>query len=178
VLHDMQLHLVVPITTVGGISPIVSGLGITEFGIKYRFVHETNGLPQIGVFPMVELPTDNADRGFGTGQAWFRLPLWLQKSWGPWTSYGGGGAALNSAPGQRDYPFGGWLLQRDFGKHLTLGSDFFAQGRDTNNDKGFATLNFGGQYNVNEHFSLLFSAGHSVAGDEHSLWYFGLYRTW
>jgi hypothetical protein len=60
--------------------------------------------------------------------------LWLQKSFGPWTTYGGG-AALNSAPGQRDYPFGGWLVQRDFGKHLTLGREFFAQGRDTDNDK-------------------------------------------
>jgi hypothetical protein len=29
-----------------------------------------------------------------------------------------------------------------------------------------------------QHFSLLFSAGHSVAGDEHTLWDFGLYWTW
>jgi hypothetical protein len=28
-----------------------------------------------------------------------------------------------------------------------------------------------------QHFSLLFSAGHSVAGDEHTLWDFGLYWT-
>jgi hypothetical protein len=179
VLPDMQLHLVVPMTTVGGGgAPTRSGLGDTEFGIKYRFVHETNGWPQIGVFPMVELPTGDADRGLGNGRTWFRLPLLVQKSWGPWTTYGDGGAALNSAPGQRDYPFGGWLLQRDFGKHLTLGGEIFAQGRDTDNDKGFAALNFGVLYKFTDQFNLLFSAGHSIAGDQHTFWYFGLYWTW
>ena len=179
VLPDTQLHLIVPMTTVvGGGSPAVSGLGDTEFGIKYRFLHETNWWPQIGIFPMAELPTGDANRGLGNGRTWFRLPLWMQKSFGPWTTYGGAGAALNSAPGQHNYPFGGWLVQRDLGPHLTLGGELFAQGRDTDTDKGYAALNFGGQYNVSDHFSLLFSAGHSVAGDDHTLWYVGLYWTW
>jgi hypothetical protein len=84
VLPDTQLHLIVPMTTVGsGGVPTVSGLGDTEFGIKYRFLHETNGWPQIGIFPMAELPTGDADRGLGNGRTWFRLPLWAQKSFGP-----------------------------------------------------------------------------------------------
>ena len=179
VLPDTQLHLILPMTTVGADgTPTEIGLGDTEFGIKYRFLHETDYLPQIGIFPMAELPTGDADRGLGNGRTWFRLPLWLQKSFGPWTTYGGGGAVLNSAPGQRNYPFGGWLVQRDFGPHLTLGGELWAQGQDTDNDRGYAALNLGGYYNFTEHFSLLFSAGHSVAGDSHLLWYFGLYWTW
>jgi hypothetical protein len=178
-LPDTQLHLIVPMTSVVGPgAPAASGLGDTELGIKYRFVHETNNMPQIGVFPMAELPTGDADRGLGNGRTWFRLPLWVQKSWAPWTTYGGGGAALNSAPGQHNYPFGGWLLQRDFGKHLALGGEIFAQGQDTDTDKGFGALNFGGSYKFTDHFDLLFSAGHSIAGDRHTLWYFGLYWTW
>ena len=179
VLPDMQLHLVVPALTISpDDGPLVTGLGDTEFGIKYRFLHETDNLPQIGIFPMAELPTGDSSRGLGNGRTWFRLPLWAQKSFGQWTTYGGGGAALNSAPGQRDYPFGGWLVQRSFGSRLTLGGELFAQGKNTDDDKGFATLNFGGSYNFNEHFSLLFSAGHSIAGDRHTFWYFGLYWTW
>jgi len=178
-LPDTQLHLIMPLTSVDGPGiSAASGLGDLELGIKYRFVHETKEWPQIGIFPMAELPTGDESRGLGNGRAWFRLPLWVQKSWGPWTTYGGGGAVVNPAPGQRDYPFGGWLVQRTFGKHLMLGGEVFAQGADTNNDKGFAALNFGGSYNVNNHFSLLFSAGHSVAGDNHTLWYFGFYGTW
>jgi len=178
-LPDTQLSLSLPMTTVGGDGgPTVYGLGDTEFGIKYRLLHETNGWPQISFYPAVTLPTGDAARGLGNGRMWFQLPLWLEKSWGSWTTYGGGGAALDSAPGRRDYPFGGWLLQRDFGEHLTLGGEMFAQGRDADDDNGFAALNFGGQYNFNGHFSLLFSAGHSVCGDEHTLWYCGLYWTW
>ncbi len=178
-LPDTQLHLIVPMTVVGGGgAPTVSGLGDTEFGIKYRFLHETNGWPQIGIFPLAELPTGDADRDLGNGRIWFQLPVWLQKGWGPWTTYGGGGEVLNSAPGQRNHYYGGWLVQRDFGPHLTLGGELFAQGKDADDDKGFAALNFGGSYNINEHLSLLFSAGHSVAGDEHTLWYFAFYWTW
>ncbi len=123
---DTQLHLIVPLTSVDGPGmPAASGLGDMELGIKYRFVHETNEWPQIGIFPMAELPTGDESRGLGNGRTWFRLPLWVQKSWGPWTTYGGGGAVVNPAPGQRDYPFGGWLVQRNFGKHLTLGGEIF-----------------------------------------------------
>jgi hypothetical protein len=179
VLPDTQLHLIVPNTTVGGGgAPTVSGLGDTEFGIKYRFVQETNGWPQIGIFPLAELPTGDAGRGLGNGRTWFQLPLWIQKSYGPWTTYGGGGEVLNSAPHQRNHPYGGWLVQRDFGPHLTLGGELFAQDKDTDADRGFAALNFGGSINYNEHLSLLFSAGHSFAGDEHTIWYFAFYSTW
>jgi hypothetical protein len=178
-LPDTQLHLIVPIASVDGPGmPAASGLGDIEFGIKYRFVQETNQRPQIGIFPMAELPAGEESRGLGNGRMWYRLPLWVQKSWGPWTTYGGGGAVVNPAAGRRDYPFGGWLIQRRFGQHLVLGGEFFAQGQDADGDKGFGALNFGGSYNVTEQFSVLFSAGHSVAGDNHTLWYFGLYGTW
>jgi hypothetical protein len=179
-LPDTQLHLVAPMTTVSTYNaPTVTGFGDMEFGVKYRFVHETDRRPQIGIFPMVELPTGDSGRGLGNGQTWFRLPVWLQKSWGPWTTYGGGGVVLNSAPGQRDYPFGGWLVQRDFGSHLTLGGELFGQGADTDDGGwGFVALNFGGYYEVTDKFSLLFSSGHSIAGDNHMIWYFGLYWTW
>ncbi len=178
-LPETQLHLIVPLNSVDGPGmPAASGLGDMELGIKYRFVDETDERPQIGIFPMVELPAGNESRGLGNGRTWFRLPLWVQKSWGPWTTYAGGGAVVNPAPGQRDYPFGGWFVQRSLGKNLRLGGEIFAQGADTGSDNGFAAFNFGGSYNVTEHFSLLFSAGHSVAGDRHTLWYFGLYETW
>ena len=46
VLPDTQLHLIVPMTSVGGNdTPGATGLGDTEVGVKYRFVHETNGWP-------------------------------------------------------------------------------------------------------------------------------------
>ena len=179
VAPETQLHLLVPVANVSAAGQSwTSGLGDTEFGIKYRVVQETNTRPQIGVFPMVELPTGSASRGLGNGRTWFRLPVWLQKSFGPWTTFGGGGVALNSAPGQRNYGFGGWEVQRDFGPHLTLGAELFRQGVDTDADHGFTAANIGGYLNFTKNISLLFSTGRSFAGDHHTLWYLALYSTW
>jgi len=74
VLPDTQLHLVVPALTISPDNgPSATGLGDTEFGIKYRFVHESDTWPQIGIFPMAELPTGDSDRSLGNGRTWFRL---------------------------------------------------------------------------------------------------------
>ncbi|HXB01370.1 MAG TPA: hypothetical protein VNV15_00965 [Opitutaceae bacterium] len=179
VAPETHLHLAVPIANVSAAGHAwTSGLGDAEFGIKYRFLQETDTRPQIGVFPAVELPTGSASRGLGNGRAWFRLPAWLQKSYGPWTSFGGGGVALNSAPGQRSYGFGGWEVQRDLGPHFTLGAELFRQGADTDADRGFTAANIGGSLNFTQNTSLLFSTGRSFAGDHHTLWYLALYTTW
>jgi hypothetical protein len=176
---NLQLHLVVPWAwNQPGGSLLRSGWGDVELGVKYRFLQEAENRPQLGIFPMVELPTGNASRGLGNGQAWFRIPLWIQKSWGPWTTYGGGGWAVNHALGQRAHAFGGWLLQRELSERLTLGGELFAQGADTPDGRGFAVANVGGFVNFTPGFSLLFSTGGSVRGERHTIAYLGLYWTW
>ncbi len=65
----LQLHAVVPLgyaRPAGG--PTTFGLGDVEVGAKLRFVEETDRQPQVGVFPLVELPTGDAARGLGAGQ--------------------------------------------------------------------------------------------------------------
>jgi hypothetical protein len=176
---NLQLHLVVPYATAsvpGG--PTTHGLGDTEFGVKYRFVEETSDMPQVGIFPMLEIPTGKADRGLGNGQLWARLPIWIQKTWGPWTSYAGGGYAINHAPGSLSYAFGGVLVQRDLSRKLTLGGEVFATGADTVGGTGSTIFNAGGYYNFTPDFSLLFSLGRTFAGERHTAAYLGLYWTW
>ena len=173
---NTQLHLIAPIANVS--SPGTgwsSGYGDTEVGIKFRFIEETDSLPQVGIFPMAELAT--AGRGLGNGRTWYRLPLWIQKSWGPWTSYGGGGEALNSAPGQRNNSFAGWLVQRSLGKYLALGAELFSQGALSEGGRATTLANVGGTLNFTEKFALLFSAGRSVSGGRNTVWYLGLYWT-
>ncbi len=163
---NLQFHIVVP---VAGVSPDGShGLGDIELGIKYRFVEETKVRPQIGAFPMLELPTGNASRGLGNGHLWARLPIWLQKSNGPWTTYGGGGYVINRAPGMKDAPFAGWLLQRQLSNRLTLGGEVFHQGAPSIDSRGSTLLDAGGYYTLRGTLSLLFMGGHSVAGEHHT----------
>jgi hypothetical protein len=176
---NLQLHLVAPFASAAVTrGPTTHGFGDIEVGVKYRFVQETEHRPQVGIFPMLELPTGDADRGLGNGQLWARLPFWVQKSWGPWTTYGGGGYALNRAPGARDYLFGGWLVQRDLSAKLTLGGEVYSSGADTTGGRGSTIFNTGGYYNFKRDFSLLFSLGQSFSGERHAVAYVALYWTW
>lgn len=182
-IEDIHLHLAVPFTNLNPADASAAryGIGDTELGIKYRFVHETDAHPQVGIFPMLELPTGNADRGLGNGRAWWAFPVWLQKSWGDWTTYGGGGRALNSAAGMRDYTFGGWLLQRNVTNNLILGGELFAQGATSDEGQHATFFNVGGYYNNIDACggcSLLFRVGHSVAGETHTTGYLRLYWSW
>ena len=157
-LPNLQVHLIIPLAFDSPAdAPNAYGLGDMEFGLKYRFIQETDYRPMVGVFPLLEIPTGNANRGLGNGRAWWRLPLWLQKSWGPWTTYGGGGYAINPAPEQRNYYFGGWLLQRDFGERLTLGGEIFSQGKSSDDTRSFAVFNLGGFFKITPNFHLLFT---------------------
>lgn len=183
VVPDVQLHLVIPAAAfIPAGSPTAFGIGDTELGVKFRFIHETKHRPEIGIFPFVELPTGNATIGVGNGRTWYRLPLWIQKKEGPWTTYGGAGEVLNGEPGLRNYPFGGWLLQRDLGKKWTLGGEVFAhapEGPAALSTKSSVLLDFGGYYYIrNPGFQVLFMAGHSIAGQPETVAYLGLYWTW
>lgn len=178
-----QLHIVVPLVTsfapAGG--PVNFGIGDIELGVKYRFVKEADKRPEIGVYPFVELPSGNAARGLGVGKTWYRLPLWLQKSWGDWTTYGGGGAVVANAPGYQNYPFAGWLLQRKLSEKLTLGGEIFghgAEGSASTSPRSSTMADFGGYYTFHDGFQLLFGAGHSFAGEGETYTYLALYWTW
>lgn len=175
---DTQLHIVVPyVTNAPNDAASQSGIGDVELGVKYRFLQETDTTPQIGIFPMAEVSTGNSNKGLGNGKTWWRLPLWIQKSWGEWTTYGGAGYVINRAEGQKDYPFAGWLLQKDFGEKWTLGGEVFGRDKDTVDGRGTTILNFGGYYKFTPDFNLLFSAGHSVGGESHAVAYLGLWWT-
>jgi hypothetical protein len=175
----LQLHLVVPMAwSVPAQGPSATGLGDAEVGLKFRFLSETRDRPEMGIFPMAEVPTGSAAKGLGNGQVWYKLPLWIQKSWGPWTTYGGGGYVINRAPAQRSYPFAGWLLQRDLSEKWTLGGELFGQGAQSVGGSGFTLANLGGAYNFTRGFSLLFSLGRTIRGERHTVAYLALYWTW
>lgn len=180
-LPNLQFHVVAPFenTTVPDM-PHAFGFTDTEIGVKYRFVQETTGRPQIGVFPMAEVATGDAGRNLGNGQTWFRLPLWIQKSYddGKWTVDTGGGCAINDARGQRDYGFAGLLLQRSLGSGLTLGAEVYTQGATAAGSTATRFYNVGGSINPSDQFSILFSVGHSIAGQNHAVGYLGLYYTY
>jgi hypothetical protein len=165
VLPDVQLHVVAPLAfDAPSASGTKFGYGDTEFGIKYRFIDEEKDgwRPQIGVFPLLEAPTGNAHRGLGAGHARAFFPLWLQKSFGPWLTYGGGGYWINPGAGNRNYWFTGWLLQRQITDDLALGGEVFHQTADQVAGHDSTGFSLGGIYDFTETYHLLFSAGRGL----------------
>lgn len=160
---NLQLHVIATTAydSPAG-APAAYGIGDTELGMKYRLINPGDGdwYPQVGVFPLIEIPTGKASRNLGAGQVQAFLPIWLQKDVGKWTTYGGGGYWINPGPGNRNYWFAGWLLQRQVTAKLALGGELFHQTANMVGRGGTTGFNLGGQYDVSEHRHLLFSAGH------------------
>jgi hypothetical protein len=182
-LPNVHLHAIVPAAAIfPAQGPRAFGMGDIELGIKYRFVQEGKHRPMIGTFTMFEISTGSAARGLGVGRTWYKLPLWAQKSFGPWTTYAGGGVTLNNAPGYRNYPFAGWLVQRDLGKKWTLGSEVFYHGPEgplPPQTRPSTLVDIGGYYKFRDPgFQLLFCYGHSVIEQTENYAYLGLYWTW
>ncbi len=180
ILPDTQFHIIAPMAYDAPKEEASHfGYGDTEVGIKYRFVDETDVLPMIGIFPLVEIPTGDEDKGLGNGKAQYFFPLWLQKDFGRWTTYGGGGYWINPGPGNRNYWFSGILIQYSFSDTFYLGGELFHQTADMVDGEDSSGFNFGGSLPLVSNYQLLFSAGRGLTDTSSNRfsYYVALYRT-
>jgi len=179
---DVQLHIQMPLMLNAPVSGSRQyGYGDTELGVKYRILQESDHTPMVAVYPAVELPTGDADRGLGNGKMQVFLPVWLQKRWGSWQSYGGGGYWINHAADQKNHWFFGWQVQRDLSDALSLGGELFYSTEAVVGQGDSAGFNVGGNYNFDEKNHLLFSVGRGfrhVAQNDQMMAYLGYLRTW
>ena len=61
---DVQLHMTIPYAFNNPTSGTTErGIGDTEFGIKYRFIQETENSPMVGTFPILLTHTGNSNKG-------------------------------------------------------------------------------------------------------------------
>jgi hypothetical protein len=192
-LPRVQLHAILPWGVAAplnhpayapaGQGPDSFGLTDTELGAKIAYIKESKYVPQIGTFTMFEMPTGSYSNGLGIGKVWYRLPVWVQKNFGPWLLDGGAGETVVPQTGYRDYPYGGFLLKYSFGERLEFGGEVFAHGKEgaaAPQTQSSTLIDMGGVYhfkhNPNEQF--LFCYGHSVAGQTENYAYAGMYWTW
>ncbi len=152
-----------------------------ELGVKYRFLDtkpEEDWWPQIAIYPFLEIPTGDASRGRGTGRVHAFLPVWAQKDFGKWTVYGGGGYWINPGPGNRDYWFAGGVLLYKLTNSLQIGGELYRQTSSSTASPGSpgfpigtrdtAGFNFGGTYDLDKNYHILFSAGRALENPESS----------
>ncbi|MFZ3357913.1 MAG: hypothetical protein WCA56_06970 [Xanthobacteraceae bacterium] len=167
VVPNGQFHIIAPVafdSPTGG--PGQFGYGDTELGFKYRFIQEDKGgaTPMVGVFPLLEIPTGDQASGLGAGHLRAFFPVWIQKSFGDWTTYGGGGYWINHGGGtnDQDYWFVGWLLQRQVTKQLAIGGELFHQTANMIGGDDTTGFNIGAVYDFDYNNHLLLSAGRAL----------------
>lgn len=165
VLPNVQLHLIAPLVfDLPNQATGRYGYGDTEVGVKFRFISETDWRPMVGIFPILELPSGDAKNGLGGGHVQTFLPLWLQKSVGAWTTYGGGGYWINPGAGNRDYWFFGWLVQRKIIEHVAAGIEIFHTTPKEAHGESETRFNVGLVVDFTDSQHLLFSAGRGIQG--------------
>lgn len=175
----IMLHVIVPLAYAKSAgSALQAGPGDIELGLKYRFVKESRSLPQIGTFPHAQLPVGSSRRGLGSGRLQVFLPVWLQKSWGAWTTYGGGGYWIHPGTGNRNYWMFGWTLTRDLSKSLTAGLELVRNTPSEIGGRGETAVNFGALVSIRRDQLIIFSGGHDLRGPNRFFMYVAYYRTW
>jgi len=191
-IANVQLHAILPFATAvpsnnpvyspGGQGASAFGLGDTELGVKYGFIKQTQHRPQIGSFTMFELPTGSLTKGLGVGKTWYKLPLWAEKEFGPWSVVGGMGYAVVPQTGFRDYLYGGFLVKKEISERLEMSAEVFShqkEGFGAAQTQASTMIDAGGYYHFKSPgLQLLFAYGHSVIGQTENYGYLGLYKTW
>jgi len=191
-IPNIQLHAILPFGAVlpsnnpiyapGGSGSSAYGLTDMELGVKYGFIKQTAHRPQIGSFTMFEIPTGSYSKGLGVGKVWYKLPIWVEKEFGPWSFVGGLGYTVVPQTQYRNFLYGGFLVKREINKRLELSAEVFSHARE-----GFAAaqteastmIDAGGYYHFKSPgLQLLFAYGHSIAGQTENYAYLGLYKTW
>ena len=162
---NFQLHVTTPMEYINPPGrPSHYGYGDTELGVKWRFFQNEDARFLASVYPLLEVPTGAESRGLGNGDPQVFLPIWLQKGWGPWLSYGGGGYLINPGHARENLWFLGWLVQRDLNKYLSLGAElFYGTSPDTDDALHFG-FNIGSIINITEKHHILLSAGTDIIG--------------
>jgi len=136
------------------------GLSNIELAAKYRLLHQDTFGLDVAVFPRVFLPS--ASRSVGDRQASVLLPIWIQKDWGKWSAFGGGGCQFSVGGPSHDFCIYGGTLARQVALTLQLGIEIFHQTADGAGNPATTSLGVGVKYDLSENTHLLAYAARGV----------------
>ena len=100
---------------------------------------------------MLEPPTGNASDGLGSGHVNAFLPLWLQKKFGDWTVYGGGGYGINPGAGNENWGFVGAVVQKQVTRNFLLGGEIHHRTKMITSGRDDTVFNLGTVIDFTEH---------------------------
>jgi hypothetical protein len=125
-LPDLQLTAVAPIAYSfprGAATDV--GPGNIELAAKYRFLDQAQIGWDIAVFPRLFLPSLSSR--VGDNHPALLLPVWFEKDFGDWSTFGGGGCEINRGGDAKHFCLAGWVLTRKVLPELELGAELVHQ---------------------------------------------------
>jgi len=176
---DLQLTAVIPLaidSPKGGRT--ATGLGNIELAAKYKILHQESFGWDIAIFPRVFLPAGSP--AVGERHTSLLLPIWLGRTWGDWSTFGGGGCELSRGGDSQNFCLMGWALTRQVLPDLQIGAELNHQTADTRRGRATSGIGAGVIYDLNDHYHLMGSVGPGIqnAGDTNrTSWYTALLIT-
>ena len=127
----------------------------TSVGVKWRFLEEGQGFPQVAIYPQATLPTGDDRQGLGEGKPSYRFPLVAQKGWGSWTVFGNVAAVRQSATGSRNFWYQGLTVVREISRRLELGVEEYGNSPTDRDERSSLGYNLGGTWKVSDSMNVL-----------------------
>lgn len=153
---DLQLTMTLPLHQETGTSLVA---GNVELAVKWRFARQHPGTSSVDAsfFPRLILPT-----GREASRVQLLLPIWVERDFGPWSVFGGGGYTLNPGRGNRDFAALGVVVARTVLPGWQLGVELNRQGATAVGDRTVTALNIGSMIHITGPFSWLASLGQGL----------------
>ncbi|HVX04668.1 MAG TPA: transporter [Rhodanobacteraceae bacterium] len=155
-----------------------TGLGNIELAAKYQFLHQQASGVDAAIFPRVFLPAGSS--AVGESHASLLLPLWLQRTSGAWTIFGGGGCEIHRGGDSQDFCMLGAAFTYQVNERFQIGSEVYHQTADTRGGDASTDFDVGATYDLNAHFHLMASAGPGLQNRDRTdrvVWYAALLWT-
>ena len=155
---DLQLTAVLPLAyenPLGATS--TTGLGNVELAAKYRFLHQAQIGWDLAVFPRYILPS--ASSHVGKQHSSIILPIWLEKDWDTWSTFGGGGCVIQHGSDLKNFCFAGWALTRAVVSRLQIGLELVYRSADAPGGRASTAMGGGLRYDISTRYHFLTSVG-------------------
>jgi hypothetical protein len=156
--YEIAWNVLVP-----DVGPARGGLGNSLFGVKWRFLDQTNAWLDVSVYPQIiwNNPTSSVRRGLADDGTGVLLPVEAGHHFGPLDVYSEGGYQWN----QREPTDGFFGIAAEYElteKFTMMGElhDDFERAFDDNE----LIFNLGFRRELNEHISVIGSAGRAIYG--------------
>ena len=158
---NLQLTVVAPLafeTAPGG--GTTAGLGNVELAAKYHFLRQDNSGWDVAFFPRVFLPAGSP--ALGARNTSLLLPIWLEKDFGAWSSFGGGGCVINRGGDAQNSCLMGWAFTKQILPNLQIGAELYHQTADTIGGRATTGIGAGVIYDLSDHYHLMASFGPGI----------------